>query len=1020
MKRNYLLFFLFTLVCTASSYAEVVLNPEEVETVCKNDLPFVWHGHDYYESGTYYDTISSEEDTTVYVLQLTVYSTLQAGSISMNGNPAIVCRNSQTDYQLIGTSPVGGSGNYLYQWQKSDSTGNNWTDIQGATSMNLPAQQLISHKTHFHRIDKDSMCQASCDTTKEVIIDVYQSPTKPVLAPYTDTVCYNEISNQLSVATPSTGYSSADSVIYKWEYSDDNVTFYSLGSTGLTCTPQSKLTAPKWYRVNAVLASECDSVYSDAIKVNVYDPLYVQVVSGSTTVCHMASASISVSAIGVDGKYSYRWYESSDISILGTLVGTKQTLNTPAKTGGTYYYRCVVTSTHGCGSDTSDVITVITRPQFHAGSISFSGDSVVCPDSVIYNPFASDSPASGGSNSYAYQWQYKNKNDENWTSIPGENQLTLSSFTIETTTFFRRLDIDTVCNETIPSNEKKIDIFIGLSKPKLSQYSSTVCYDSVPTGQLSIIRLSEPESPLDSVTYSWEFTNDLSAGFSPLNEDNTVYSFTDKLTDTTYYRVVATLVSGCGKQISDTVMVCVYNQLRISDISGNDNICYNTSTNLSVTASGVDGLYDYQWYRTSTPNVSSSWDPVGTNNRTYETEAQTSAGTLFYKCQVTSRSGCGTVSSDIKPVNTFAQIVPGTLKQLDTIGYCKGTKVDTLTFDTEPDGYKTIVWQYRKKDSDRWIDLPTVSSKDQYYDLNQVDDSILTDTIYVHAKLNNACGDATTSEIEVRINPLPKKMEINFSSNYVCSNDRVKYYISSNEYKKEWKVVDPDLGSIVGRNNQDTVEIQWTKDSKNASVSLTITDSATGCSTECDTFQTVYEGLDPVKIFRKRGSNILYCKECDTTLYYQWQRYANGGNISNAEDVDYGQGKRYIVVENKNDLNSYTYFLQLTRFPKTDSAQCSSYNEFRGEIDSTAYKRGTNKIYASTCIHDVISIRIENPDKMPTDLAVYSVSGILLYTMSLGDEEYIVEEIPVTLLPGVYFLNVKIGSEVSTIKLMAE
>ena len=93
------------------------------------------------------------------------------------GNNSIVSSNTTSADQSIcagtigtafkGSTPTGGDGIYLYQWQMSIDGGANWSDIAGATGMNYaPGLQPVT--TSFRRIVRTNICTGYAESMSNV------------------------------------------------------------------------------------------------------------------------------------------------------------------------------------------------------------------------------------------------------------------------------------------------------------------------------------------------------------------------------------------------------------------------------------------------------------------------------------------------------------------------------------------------------------------------------------------------------------------------------------------------------------------------------------------------------------------------------------------------------------------------------------------------------------------------------------------------------------------------------------
>ena len=241
----------------------------------------------------------------------------------------------------------------------------------------------------------------------------------PPLVSGVQTICYSTSAGVLS-RTDATG--SDGNFTYQWQSSPNGSTGWTnVGASGLTYSP-GVLTSSRWYRVSCS-TSVCGTEYSNAVKVNVRNPISTGLFSiTSTDICYDTGTSLTVGvASGADSVYGYVWERrlpggvwSSDPASVNGLTFSTGLLTT------TTQYRVIVTS--GCNvTDTSNVYTVDVADEFIKGNISISGgiDSLCFADIPVQ---LSAVGYSGGRQPYTYQWEYKNIG-QNW-SVVGANSNT--------------------------------------------------------------------------------------------------------------------------------------------------------------------------------------------------------------------------------------------------------------------------------------------------------------------------------------------------------------------------------------------------------------------------------------------------------------------------------------------------------------------------------------------------------------------------------------------------------------------
>jgi hypothetical protein len=201
--------------------------------------------------------------------------------------------------------------------------------------------------------------------------------------------------------------------------------------------------------------------------------------SANQTICHGTSPS-NITLTGSTG--AIQWEVSTDnvnfSPISGATLSTLSSAQMGTLTATTYYRAQVISGV--CAPVNSAVVTVSARPQFTAGEIETTGESI-CYNS---NPglIGSASPANGGDNNITYQWQ--SSTDAAFTS-----PVTIASNTatydppvnLTVSTWYRRQAKDNTCNSTFTNSSGVWAVSIYLSPVYVTATSGTLsaCYPSV-------------------------------------------------------------------------------------------------------------------------------------------------------------------------------------------------------------------------------------------------------------------------------------------------------------------------------------------------------------------------------------------------------------------------------------------------------------------------------------------------------------------------------------------------------------
>ncbi len=248
--------------------------------------------------------------------QLTVVQSSITSSLSFE---PIVCRGSETCFQVIANSSQGTA--LGYQWQERLNGTTTWTDLPGATSEILCLASTEGRNGNCFRVQiSTSGCQPSISQEACLIVE---DKAVFVQQPLSTTKCYNETAILTASAVLSSGYAGA--VSYQWQSStDQGQTWQDASNNGnLNGTTSNTLSidnlgavANLQFRL-AATTGICGASYSEAAQVYVEGPLAITEQPQNQAVCYGASTVISTDFYAVntgnpDSEIAIRWQMSAN------------------------------------------------------------------------------------------------------------------------------------------------------------------------------------------------------------------------------------------------------------------------------------------------------------------------------------------------------------------------------------------------------------------------------------------------------------------------------------------------------------------------------------------------------------------------------------------------------------------------------------------------------------------------------------------------------------------------------------
>jgi len=287
----------------------------------------------------------------------------------------VICYGN-TPKPLKGSTPEGGEGDYLYQWQyKTNDANATWLTAKGNSTGIDYAPQALTQDTWFRRV---VISGPRSDNSQEVMITVKPAMSNNKIS-MNQTICYATAPSMLTGTTPTGG---SGSYTYLWEYSTDGpdkgFTTAPGANNGQNYNP-APLTQKTWFR-RIVTSESCEALVSNAVTITI-NARPLAPVAQNAIVC--SGNSTVLKATGKEGRLE--WYASASE---GTVIGVGNTFTTPALTHTTTYY--VQEVTLSCASERTAVTVTVQEPTADAG-----------PDRTIIKGRSTTLEATGGD---TYTW----------------------------------------------------------------------------------------------------------------------------------------------------------------------------------------------------------------------------------------------------------------------------------------------------------------------------------------------------------------------------------------------------------------------------------------------------------------------------------------------------------------------------------------------------------------------------------------------------------------------------------------
>ncbi|MBO4587863.1 MAG: gliding motility-associated C-terminal domain-containing protein [Bacteroidales bacterium] len=371
-------------------------------------------------TATYKDTVygnSHEENVTCdqksSIITITVN---EPGDAGLPATATLCASSSGTNNSVTITSSLS-TDDYDFTWTATGATPSSATNVNSVT---LSYDADGDYEVTVIAEDKITHCLAY-DTTRVHVNAV----TIPIIAGRS-TICDGE-TDTLTTTVDFAGY----------EWIGQSSTYDTLF-----------VTAAGDYTVVGTDANGCSDT-SAVFHVDVLDPITITENSKDTTYCFGATAdSLSFTAHGGNGTYSYQWYVSTNGGSYVELTGATDSVYTPATTAaGTYSYKVEVTGE--CGPVEQEIAVVGVRQPFIVSEAI--ADDALCLDATAGEIAAT---VTGGTGVYDFLWEVST--DSSAYATAGTDSIYIPETNTAGTYYYRLTVTDSLCGDTTLHVQKLI------------------------------------------------------------------------------------------------------------------------------------------------------------------------------------------------------------------------------------------------------------------------------------------------------------------------------------------------------------------------------------------------------------------------------------------------------------------------------------------------------------------------------------------------------------------------------------
>lgn len=807
--------------------------------------------------------------------KITVYNNISAPVIATTTDT--ICDNMSAIF-TIQTQASGGENNFSYQWQKKNHD-DSWANTDVTVNGSNYSTEFLNENTTFKVIATDEQCGDT--TSNEILITVLNDFNRGQL---TDTAICSGTRAKIKFNTKPSGY--GNQYNYNWEVSTNGNTYSTISNAYGDSLETNLLSNNISYRVSITPKHFCTNRTAyDTVLVTVNPAMTPGTILDFQTICYNSKPSAIVLSTpfsggsGAEG-FGYKWMKSSDASrwtqvdndtIYSILRPDQLTADTWFKLDATDSV-CNVTRSTG-------MIKVTVLDSISIPVIESSADTVCINQGTNFTIITN---ATGGGNSFDYQWQKKNDNGD-WTDTTMTlNSGSYSTQLLNSDTEFRVVATDNASNCGSKASEGMLITVLDDFSRGLLVDDTTICHSST-----AKIRFSTSTTGFGSqYNYDWELSSD-GTTYLPVPDASGDTLITPTHTNDVWYRVAVTPQKFCTDRriIVDTVQISVLNALAAGSVEGTDTlVCYGTAPSTPVTLStdfsGGSGQYNYQWRKFATGGGTPT-AITGANTISYQPGNHT--GDTCYQLMITD-AVCGSTSfsSNYVVIKAYDSIHAPVLSSTTTDPICFRTAPGVINVTTAATGGNNeFTYQWQRLDSNnQWADISGATSSDFYQP-----DTLQASTQF-QLLASTDCGNKSSLPVQITVYPQLSIGTLGGDTT-ICNGQNANLYFNDiptgggDSFTYIWEQSNGDSYLSLDTSNSTTMSLISLTSSSYYRVQV-LSDYGCGNGTTDSVFVKVWDALTPPVL----PSDIEVCSGSsitlnatspasggDTNYTYTWQKY---------------------------------------------------------------------------------------------------------------------------------------------------
>ncbi len=473
-----------------------------------------------------------------------------------------------------------------------------------------------------------------------------------------------------------TGTSSNTSIV-----ENSGIAITGSGSTrSISITPKTDATGTCTITIKIVDSEGKENTTS--FSVTVRSNFVIGSISSDQTICYNSKPALlnGIAPIGGNTPYTYQWQISTDNSTFTNIAGATSLNYQPDTLRSKTYYRALQSSASGCGSGETNTVTITTRGELIAGSIS--SNQTLCYNSTPTK--LTGLAPTGGLAPYSYQWQ-SSDDGITFTNIAGATTLEFQPGSLIASTHYRLVQSSASGCGIATSNAVTITILNEFRAGSIS--GSPVLYYRTPPEKFIGVA---PTGGIIPYTYQWQKSYD-NVNFANIYGATSLDYQAGGESQTTYFRLLQNSASGCGNGITNTITMVVFPEFKAGSIGEDQEIVYNTVPAKIIGEKPRGGRYPYTYQWQNSADGTTFTDIIGATNLDYQPGVLTS--TTYYRLIQSSAYDYADEATNTVKVTVYPVFMVGSIKGDQSI--CSNTSPSEL-MGIEPTGGDmsyTYQWQ---------------------------------------------------------------------------------------------------------------------------------------------------------------------------------------------------------------------------------------------------------------------------------------------------------------------------------------